>query len=510
MTQKTPSANAAISLCQGWAEKLEKDTKVESFLFGSAIYQEGIQFDPERSDLDIVCIIPEGVTTALARFELMAKLLSAKQELELSMIPRLGRTVCHEPGASIIPLTRIELRGDIHKSGVGDFFRVNAFMNLLTGDENFGMHGAGTVSLRPAAAQAMAYSQRIRNEYLSVAANGTGGLKPFDGHDPLPKSLLRAAAQISKYTRQGEHFDVRLGLEEIHRTLLERRSEDTAISKLFDTKVSVRRGGRGVHLPLDPDDQLLLSEILFDTASAIPHGTPVTWDMQVLDGDCSSSEIDRIFGKVTIVCPGARLLGSWPASRSLRIASSEEAFELIKFLSDRGVLGEALGIGRTELTRTDGQVPSSRPIEYHDDRLAGVLRAIEDWTPRSKFDFDAEVELRRVIGTAIKKHKLHGDGYSIQTNPRIEITPLKSANFDFIVTWFEGANVPRLEVPIELKRFRGKSTVPQLLETYFDVGKTTVLVVYDIPPSEINDIRDQAGRAADINANLILIIKPSS
>ncbi|TQM03246.1 hypothetical protein FB552_3334 [Stenotrophomonas maltophilia] len=507
MTQKTPAAETAIDLCRNWAKDLEKKTAVKSFLFGSAIYQDGTQFDSERSDLDILCLIPSEVTTSLARFELMKELLSAKRQLELSMIPALGRTVCSEPGVSIVPLTEIELKGDIHKSGVGDFFRVNSFMNLITGDESFGMQNAGTISVRPAAAQAMAYSQKVRNDYLSVAANGTGGIRAYDGHDPLPKSLLRAAAQISNYSTHGQHFDVRLGLEEIHRVLLERRSEAPEISKLFDTKVSVRRGGRGVVLPLDAEDQLLLSEILFDCAVAVPYGVPVTWDMRVHGTTHSSPEVERIFGKIKIVCPDARLLGSWPGSVILRIVSSKEGFELLRFLSDRGVLGEALGIGRTEIDHAHEQNAPIKPVNYYDTRLAGVLQAIDDWIPKSTVDFEAEIELRNVIGAAIRDYGLHGDGYSIQTNPRIDITPMRSAPFDFLVHWFEGANVPELQVPIELKKFRSRSTVPKLLETYIDVGITTVLVIYDIPASELDDIQGQAGRTADINANLIFIFK---
>jgi len=510
MTQRTPAADAAISLCKKWAMELEEDTKLKSFLFGSSIYQDGTQFDSERSDIDIVCLIPEDATTALSRLELMTKLLSFKRDLELRMIPKLGRTVCNEPGVSIIPLTAIELKGDIHKSGVGDFFRVNSFMNLLTGDESFGMQDAGTIVLKPAAAQAMAYSQKIRNEYLSVAANGSGGLKHFDGHDPLPKSLLRAAAQISKHSTHGQYFDVRLGLEEIHRTLLDRRAEGPTIAKLFDTKVSVRRGGRGVQLPLDSEDQLLLSEILFDSAAAIPYGTPVTWEINVREVDYSDSEVDRIFEKIRIVCPDARLLGSWPGSVLLRVVSSEEGFKLLRFLSDSGVLSEALGIGPTKVTPITRQAHRAHPIEHHDERLVGILRAIEDWTPRSKFDSEAEIELRDVLGTTIEANNLFGDGYSVQTNPNIEITPMRAARFDILVYWFEGPNLPALQVPIELRRFRSKSTIPKLLEAYFDVGRTTVLIIYDIPPAQLDYIQDQANRAADINANLIFFFKTSN
>lgn len=510
MTQRTPSADAAITLCRDWAKRLEKETSINSFLFGSSIYQDGTQFDPERSDIDIVCLIPNSITSALARFELMKKLHSAKREIELSMIPILGRTVCCEPGVSIIPLTDIELKGDVHKSGVGDFFRVNSFMNLLTDVETFGIPSAGTVSIKPTAAQAMAYTQKIRNEYLSVAANGAGGIKPFDGHDPLPKSLLRAAAQISKYSKLGQYFDVRLGLEEMHRTVLERRSEDPAISKLFDTKISVRRGGRGVLSPLDAEDQLLLAEILFDNAMEIPYGTPVTWDMRVLDTVHNDSEVDRIFGKVRIVCPDARLIGNWPGSLILRIVSSKEGYDFLKFLSDRDVLGEALGIGKTEITELNDQTPSSPSINYQDKRLSGILLAIDDWIPKSIFDADAEVELREVIGAAIRNENLHGDGYSILTNPRIEITPMRSAKFDFLVHWHAGANVSGLEVPVELKKYRNNSTVPQLLEAYFDMGKTTIIVVYGIPARELDRVRAQASRAPEINANLIFAFKASS
>ncbi|WP_449302237.1 hypothetical protein [Pseudoxanthomonas mexicana] len=72
MSQRAPSAELAVDLCRNWAEKLESKVRVSTFLFGSAIYQDGLQFDPVRSYLDIVCLISDDVKSAVDRLSLMS------------------------------------------------------------------------------------------------------------------------------------------------------------------------------------------------------------------------------------------------------------------------------------------------------------------------------------------------------------------------------------------------------------------------------------------------------
>jgi hypothetical protein len=241
MNEWTAEANDAIRLCEAWASKVIAELPCRLFLFGSAIYKGGEQFDREYSDLDIACLLPEP-STALSRFEALKTLHRYKADLELDMIRVLSRVTCTEPGVSIVTITEFELCANIHKSGARSFFTKNFFYDLITKEETLGLPLAGTRTMKDEYRQALEFVQKVRNEYLAIAANGTGGLGEFRGVDPMPKGLLRAAAQLNREVVDGEWYDTRLGLELMFSILQNKRSNDPAFRKLFD-RVSVRRGG---------------------------------------------------------------------------------------------------------------------------------------------------------------------------------------------------------------------------------------------------------------------------
>jgi len=55
----TPEAASAIELCKGWARQLMATIPCSVYLFGSAMYQGGDQFDAQLSDLDLVVVFDE-------------------------------------------------------------------------------------------------------------------------------------------------------------------------------------------------------------------------------------------------------------------------------------------------------------------------------------------------------------------------------------------------------------------------------------------------------------------
>src|SRR5205085_231691 len=155
--------------------KVVADLPCRLFLFGSAIYKSGEQFDREYSDLDIACLL-SGPSTALKRFYAFKTLHVHKANLELDMIRTLSRVTCTEPGVSIVTITDFELHANIHKSGARSFFTKNFFYDLLAREETLGIPLAGTRTMKDEYRQALEYVQKIRNGYLAIAANGTGGL----------------------------------------------------------------------------------------------------------------------------------------------------------------------------------------------------------------------------------------------------------------------------------------------------------------------------------------------
>ncbi len=204
-------------------------------------------------------------TSAVARVAFLERLKVYKATLELEMIPALSRTSCTEAGSSIVAVTAFELSANIHKSAARQFFTKNVFYDLIKKNQIVGIPTAGSRTLQDENRYVIEYVQKVRNSFLAISANLTGGIKAYEGPDPLPKDLMRAAALVIKVP-EGEWYDTRHGLEAIFENLKARRSEHGEIQDLYD-RVSVRRGGRGKKLDLSPSDQVLLTELLFDQAA---------------------------------------------------------------------------------------------------------------------------------------------------------------------------------------------------------------------------------------------------
>src|SRR3954469_16308460 len=170
----TPEAKTAIELCQDWAADVCAKIPCDIYLFGSAIYQSGDQFDAQLSDLDIIIVLRDepDITKRVERLE---RLQGFKFNLELQLIPALHRENCVEPGVSVVPITTIELETNIHKSGVRRFFDKNIFLNLTTEKQLVGLPNAGIATLPEESRQALEYVQELRNQFLAVSANATGG-----------------------------------------------------------------------------------------------------------------------------------------------------------------------------------------------------------------------------------------------------------------------------------------------------------------------------------------------
>lgn len=246
MKNWTSEANKAINVCEKWASTVLEKIEGTIYLFGSVIYKDGEQFNSENSDLDLIFLFKKD-TDALERSKVIKKLYKRKKELELAIIPSLHRKNCTEPGVSIVPITNFELHANIHKSGARNFFDKNFFYDLGSKNQSLGIPQAGKIAVKDEKRQALEYVQKIRNQYLSVGANGIGGIKEFNDSDPTPKALLRSAAQLIPNSVEGEWYDTRLGLEFIHKILTEKKEHHNSnkLNNLLN-KISVRRGGVGL------------------------------------------------------------------------------------------------------------------------------------------------------------------------------------------------------------------------------------------------------------------------
>ncbi|SHF09466.1 hypothetical protein SAMN02745157_1624 [Kaistia soli DSM 19436] len=383
----TPEAAEAIDLCAQWAREVSAAIPCDIYLFGSAIYQDGDQFDAQLSDLDIVVKFHCDLE-ATERVERMMELRTHKMMLELRMVPCLHRTNCADPGVSVLPITSLELLANVHKGKSRHFFTRNIFLDLLSDVETISIPTAGTSSLSDEARQALEFAQEVRNHFLAVSANGTGGLAPFDGPDPLPKALARTAAQLVPEVEAGSWYDTRYGLEYLWDELSRRRSESPELLQLH-RKISIRRGGRGHRQKLSDVDQLLLAEILYDRAAASPVVPLVTWEIRFGGISPSRSERDRLVEALRSLVPDAEILGVFDGSIVIRLRSSKRSFLTMRRLHELQALPEFFTVEDVDLVDLEsGEGIAGFSTHGVIDRIA---ERISEWRPQSG-DHAAESE----------------------------------------------------------------------------------------------------------------------
>lgn len=381
MTENTEDwddeARIAIALCTAWTAKVRAAFACDVYLFGSAIYQSGDQFNPQSSDLDLVVAF-EDELDATGRLERLAQLKDLKHELELKMIPALGRVDCVDPGVSVLPITRLEVEANIHKSGSRQFFDRNLFLNLATQELTLGLPGAATGALSDDRRQALEYVAKVRNQFLGVSANATGGLSAFDGFDPLPKDLARIAAQLIPDAAPGEWYDTRRGLEFICAEVAKRQDESAEFRALCK-KISVRRGGRGRDRILHPVDLLLLAETLYDLGRPAALETLTDWAIRFAGVSPTEERKMQILEQLRRLVNDLQIRAVLDGSIIVKARSARRSFDILQLLHRHKVLSPIFDVAEIELSEADqpnafDQMPSGGLV----DRLANAVRR---WKP---------------------------------------------------------------------------------------------------------------------------------
>lgn len=374
----TPEAEAAIKLCKAWAAELRSKFSCDVYLFGSAIYEGGDQFDAQLSDLDLVVHFRDELD-ATGRSMRLQRMQRYKADLELRMVPALHRTNCEEPGVSVLPVTTFELLTNIHKGKSRHFFTRNIFLDLLRDRESIGIPGAGLSAVPDETRQALEFSQDVRNHFLAVSANETGGLKSFNGPDPLPKGLARTAAQLVPDPVAGGWYDTRYGLEFLFEELSRRRGESDELGRLYRT-ISVRRGGRGQRSLLSAYDQVLLAEVLYDRAVAVPIDPLVIWEIRFA-GPESALDRARLLTILRALVPGADVLGIFSGSVVVRLRTSLQSFKVVERLQAFGILARYFDVDDVDLALLDGEGEAVAFPSY--SIIDRVAEQIARWRPQS-------------------------------------------------------------------------------------------------------------------------------
>ncbi len=257
----------AIALLERWARKNLGELKPAGvYVFGSLIYRNGEQFE-DKSDVDLVVVMPE-LPDGVDRTEWLEQLLARKIELEDSL-GRLLRRHRKELICSVVATTALEIAANEHKDGAPEFFSANVFYDLLAGKRINGLPNAGSRQIAERLILGcVRFAQKQRNAYLGVNALGDETLRGLaDAGDPAPKQIMRHAAMVQFLEDAGDadpgaEFDVNIGADFLTVLLHGRRARLGGLGR----RLAMRRGGRGIPEPLSSKDQLLLSELILDSA----------------------------------------------------------------------------------------------------------------------------------------------------------------------------------------------------------------------------------------------------
>lgn len=468
----TSEAQIAIDLCTDWANSVIEEVPVDLYLFGSAIYKGGEQFDPLTSDIDLVALLPEGVALE-KRVAIVEALAQRKQDLELRMIPMLGRSDASEPGVSLVPLTTLEVTTNIHKSAVRSFFTRNFFLNLKTGDEALGLPGAGKCSLPDENRGALELVQKVRNRYLSRAANLSGGIPDFNGSDPMPKELLRAAALLDSGAGSGEWYDTRNGLELLAESLRARRTED-ALKDLYD-KVSKRRGGRGRHDSLRDRDQLLVAELLFDLASNVIVEPLVVWEIRISGKKYDTANVEELKSVISKLAPDALFIEAHAGSIVLRYSSPESRLTALRFLNEKRLLTSLLEATDVELRDVDTSPRFvARDGQEPKDLQQTLLGLIGHWNPVGGNESELEHQLQLFLMSQIPEI-----GSNILVHRQVVFKHRSgSVRLDLLISRAEEEGQ---FVAIEIVNLRARSQFFRVLERSLDAHLPVIIVIFGEP-----------------------------
>lgn len=305
-----------IGLLISWAHAIQAKTGIsEIYLFGSLVSREGIMFDEDKSDVDLMIIIPDEYNTYRQRRDLLASLKQDKINLENELMKLLGRNNSDEQIVSLLPVTLSEIKYDLHKSNKSPFFKVTEFMNLLT-EKTIEMNQLVDITLLPEGmnrlGQVFCEVQKARNLYFNSCPIGNIPVIEFSEVGDLEKSIKRTAAMLNGFnnpsiTVESDHYNLILGFDYLKTLFKELMSEDEELSKIYFW-VNGKKGDLDV---LSEEMILLVYELMFDRCFELINSQE---ESEVIAPELSLSEDFTLFLNST-----GLLDKSHPDQKSLRL-----------------------------------------------------------------------------------------------------------------------------------------------------------------------------------------------
>lgn len=270
-------------LC-AWTNQHVSDDFSAIYSFGSLIYRDGKYFIASggiESDIDLILLIKSEINEALLRHacikELRAKV--AILEEQLCQIPGIDPREAN--WTSVLPLTEYELYHSLHKGHDPKLIHSEQFIDLRQTEvpENYEEFSPKLIKLSDyidakfhhdniELLSCLKFIQKVRNSYLSTNCSQEGGIKTFNHPtEALPKEIMRNAALV-KYVKtpsNEKRTDLNTGLSFIYQCVQEKAEDGNATYQELKDTLDSRSGGRAQErLPINPDQYLLIAEILHD------------------------------------------------------------------------------------------------------------------------------------------------------------------------------------------------------------------------------------------------------
>ena len=262
-----------FKLLNDWSDKHLNSIKHQGiYVFGSLIYLDGVNFNIESSDLDLVIVLDdEYLSDIIKRKQCLIDLKIAKKELEKELLILWERENAKEQIVSVLPIFATEILLDIHKSGVSDFYE-NEFEKINTGKiESLATSIAQTKSnlaIPKLGVQILQEVQQIRNSFLINSATSNPDKIAYSDSDIIPKKLSRSFAKLNSLDQElpykGDEFNTSLGLDLLKSRLNGKRANSEYL-ELYNW-IDNRSGGKSNTTNperLESEQHLLAYELLW-------------------------------------------------------------------------------------------------------------------------------------------------------------------------------------------------------------------------------------------------------
>src|ERR1039458_1168830 len=196
MTQPThPIARTLLDRCREWATDLRGvDPRFSCFSIGSIFRTD---FDPSRSDIDIMLVVDSGLTPTLNdTLDLIKSASTAVAGLASYINTDELRSI---PISQSLYLTR-EIEANIHRSGEPSYYQVTEFVPLTRPERGYdpsvAAGGSNDALPHPSVVNAISAAQQVRHMYLQPSGLANQTRKLWEKLFHHLRNLLRAAGHI--------------------------------------------------------------------------------------------------------------------------------------------------------------------------------------------------------------------------------------------------------------------------------------------------------------------------